>query len=458
MTNMPGEISTAPKRALARRAAGARGFTLVELLVVMLITMFVLYAATQTLGSLVIQFKQQARVTETNISSMLGLEVLRRDLHAAGYGLPWGDASTTTTLAGFPYAEASDADQFMYDHNALLPSKPSDLNDAPNGAPRAVASKTNAGPNNSDLLAIKSAKAAINRAAGKFHMLYTDGTTGVYNTPSDNLCPNTVPNNTCVAGASDLAIVLSPDPTETSTSMTLVSASTPFASNMAGLDNPNITRLVYGIDSRGPASTPEALSALRFPFNRADYYISYRNVPERCAHNSDLNPGPGQAGFDTAHPPTDRTNLANPGTGVLVKTVLDQKDGDYWFEGQDTTQADEMPIEECVADFKVIYGLDLTGNGIITYDANTLTSGYDAAAIRSYVREVRVYVVRHEGTFDPKFTFDTDPSTPAIDSNPVINVDEMGLSGTLDLSAMDPRWQNFRWKIDRLVEKPVMLR
>ena len=464
MEKVSEKIAAGPRR--RRMMAGASGFTIVELLVVMLITMFVLYAATQTLGSLVIQFKQQAKVTETNISSLLGLEILRRDLHAAGYGLPWGDASTSTTLAGFPYLEADPAVQFMYGGGGLLPFTPSQLNDAPNNAPRAVASGPlvgfiGPGPNGSDYLAIKSARAAINRAAGKFHMLYRDGTTSLYNTPADNLCPNAVPNNTCVAGASDWAIVISPDPTETSTSMTLVSAGTQFAPTLAGLNNPNITRLVYGIDSRGPTSTaPEPLTALRFPFNRADYYISYRNVPEKCAHNDNLNPGPDQAGWDPAHPPTDRTNLTNPGTGVLVKSVLDQTDGDFWFAGQDFTQAEELPIMECVADFKVIYGLDLSGNGTgavaSDYTNPPLTEGYDAATIRSNVREVRVYILRHEGAFDPKYLYDTDPTTPALDSNPVITVDERG--DTLDLSLMDPRWQNFRWKIDRLVEKPVMLR
>ena len=381
-------------RATMTRRGRASGFTLAELMIVMLITMFVMYAATHTLGTMVVQFKQQAKISETNIASVLGLEVLRRDLHSAGEGLPWVDSLNGSNLAGFPYNEAVNGSQLMYGAGAQLSFDSASLNDSTtSAAPRAIATgamlspSVGPGPNGSDYLAIKSARVAINRSAGKVHALYTNGNTNAYSAATENLCPNTVPGNQC-NGMSDWAIVISPDPLNGTSTSRLISSGIKFASTMS-FPSANacktIACIVIGIDNRG------ALASLRFPLNRADYYISYRNVPEKCAHKSDLNPGPGEAGFDAGHPPSDRTNLAEPGTGVLVKVVLDQADGDYSFASPTVPDVpDEIPVQECVADFKVVYGLfNLDGTGNITYDDGTLVGSYDAAAIRGFVREVR---------------------------------------------------------------------
>jgi hypothetical protein len=76
--------------------------------------------------------------------------------------------------------------------------------------------------------------------------------------------------------------------------------------------------------------------------------------------------------------------------------------------------------------------------------ANTLT----AAQIRGQIKEVRVYILAHEGQKDPDFEFQDNPVT----------VGEFGLGR--DFNFVDngiTDWQNYRWKVYTLVVKPTNL-
>lgn len=452
----------------------SRGFTLVELMVVMLITMFVLYAATQTLGALVIQFKQQAKITDTNISSILGLGILRRDVHSAGYGLPYSDRSDYDSANNNDGRAGGSPIPYTFQTASYLevpagggvqnyPGIAADnYNDAATSPPRAVVSGVGVGPNGSDYLVIKSMSVAANPAAGKFHILRTDGTVSTNSPTSLNLRPT------------DRVIVLSPD----LNSYTLIlSAGTYFSpfdndaatanvnNNLSPFSTANLARIIYGVDGN---SGDNGTETLRAPFNRADYYISYRNVPERCAHQDMLNPGPGMPGFDPALPPSDRTNLANPGTGVLVKTIMDHKEGDFNSEVDNAfTIPLEIPLLDCVADFKVIYGLDTDNIESIDTRTDGVTAipgfpvGWTGSAFdMRQVREVSIFILAHEGAFSPDFQYTADPDG---DGNPnTVDVGENGLGDVginiFDVSNMDQRWQNFRWKVYKLVDKPAALR
>ena len=65
------------------------GFTLIELLVVVAILGLVLAGISDLFISLLGQYKQQGKISESNIEGIIGLELLRQDLERAGYGLPW---------------------------------------------------------------------------------------------------------------------------------------------------------------------------------------------------------------------------------------------------------------------------------------------------------------------------------------------------------------------------------
>ena len=120
------------------------------------------------------------------------------------------------------------------------------------------------------------------------------------------------------------------------------------------------------------------------PFNRADYFISKIDesgnniVPKRCAAD----------------------------TGVLVKATVNHSDGTFTY----------LPLLDCVADMQVIYCLDTTGDGRCdTLHADPATGTIDsysddltaltAQTIREQVKQVRVYILAHEGQKDTTFTY-----------------------------------------------------
>lgn len=82
-----------------------------------------------------------------------------------------------------------------------------------------------------------------------------------------------------------------------------------------------------------------------------------------------------------------------------------------------------MPLLDCVADMQVIYRLDMDDNGLAGTFANADGSSVssdendngsvsnvqatmkDAALLRDRLKEVRVYILAHEGQSDSFFTF-----------------------------------------------------
>jgi hypothetical protein len=171
------------------------------------------------------------------------------------------------------------------------------------------------------------------------------------------------------------------------------------------------TNVVYGI---APATT----GALRMPFNRADYYVRIpaSNFPVRCAN----------------------------GTGILYKGTVNHADG----------LMTETPLLDCVANIQVVYGLDTDANGSIDTPANDINA-LTAAQIRAQLKEVRVFILAHEGQRDPNYTFGnfmpagvcgatcirvgTTPALPAIGR-------DVDISGITD-------FQMYRWKVYTLVVK-----
>jgi type II secretory pathway pseudopilin PulG len=156
--------------------------------------------------------------------------------------------------------------------------------------------------------------------------------------------------------------------------------------------------VIYGID-------PD--TNLRMPFNRADYYIQRpASIPQACA----------------------------PNTGILYKASINQGDG----------ARNPEPLIDCVADMQVIYRLDTNNDGAIDSTVNDI-SGLTAQQIRERVKEVRVYILSHEGQSDMSFRY----------RNSTITVGEFGAGRTFNLSStIGSGWENYRWKVSTLVVKP----
>ncbi|NWF51737.1 MAG: PilW family protein [Nitrospirae bacterium] len=377
------------------------GFTLIELMITMIAFIIVIASVSSIFLALVNQFKQHSKIAETNLEGLTGLEVLRQDIENAGYGLPWNITGISDT----------DGDGNLWDelpnYNEAIGTA-SIYNDASQNAPRAILSGNNVGFNSSDYLVIKSINIATYDNCKKWTTLSTSGTRTW--TPSrENVNRNdddTINNNVRV-------ITLAPGSTDTD-SRSLVSGAAAFFTTFSSVTaapwqptDTTETRLVYGVD---PSTN------LRMPFNRADYFISNANVPQRCA----------------------------PNTGVLVKAVVSHDDGDFDIDEDGTD--DFIPLLDCVADMQVIYRRDTDGDGTAdntTDDISALT----AQQIRDQVKEVRVYILAHEGQRDINYTY----------TNNSVTVGEFGLGSNFDLTTIT-NYQNYRWKVYTIVVNPSNLR
>jgi hypothetical protein len=176
-------------------------------------------------------------------------------------------------------------------------------------------------------------------------------------------------------------------------------------------NDPNGVRyLVYGLNLNDTISRP---------FNRTDYFILTTNVPSHCA----------------------------PGTGVLEKATLNQGGTGFTF----------FPIVDCVADFQIVYHLDTDEDGGSDTEVNADgLNGLTAEQIRDRVKEIRCYILTHEGGLDRSYTYPND----------TINVGEIDTDGTtllfgrnFDLSEdIAGNWANYRWKVVSMTVAPKNLK
>jgi len=398
------------------------GFSLVELLLTMTVFVLAIAAATSIFVPMMTQFKQQSKISESQVERLVGLDILRKDIEQAGYGLPW------VIPAGVNYQEtvADMATGWVErDYNDGPPTNPprgGELGDPASNPPGAIRNGNDvAGTlNTSDVLVIKATSIAINDAAVKWTYV-TGAPTGlphfinIWGSPLEDL------NN------GDRAIVLIPMRGETNQRI-LVNYLGNFMLlfNAGGLPNafvPSTERdvyLIYGVDSN---------TNLRMPFNRADYYVERPagagEMPPRCAQN----------------------------TGILYKGIVNQADGN------------KTPIRliECVADMQLIFGWDADEDGDFDPGSGDAyledLNIYTAQEIREHLKEVRVYILAHEGARDIGYNFSgfsTDPGACATCVE-VGDVDIIGFGRYFDL-AIIPDFEDYRWKVYTVVVKPANLR
>jgi prepilin-type N-terminal cleavage/methylation domain-containing protein len=353
------------------------GFSLIELMVALSVFIVAIAASSNIFLTLLGQYKQQSKITEGGMEGIVGFGILKNDVLHAGDGLPW-------IITGGYASESVGAQYSVYNDTGTVP--------------RAVVSGDGdgAGIASSDILVVRALNLGSNDASQKWTLMSGAGTTRTWSYGEDLV-------------ATDRVIVVDPGGTDGSQrellGMTTFSGASAFASTSE-------TYIVYGVDD----------SAVRMPFNRADYSLSTVGVPVQCAG----------------------------GTGVLVKGEVSHADG----------SVSELPLVDCVADLQFVYGLDTDDNGTIDrYLDDIDIPMYDAATIRAQLKEIRIYVLSHEGQRDTRFNFDADPGTSGVQSSITVGETLLTVSHgrTVSLPAVTSNWSDYRWKTHTLVIKTESL-
>jgi type II secretory pathway pseudopilin PulG len=382
------------------------GFTLVELLIVMVLFMGVIMISTSAFNTILTSAKQQMKSSEGNVQGIVGLEIFKSDLESAGYGLPW--------QLGFVgnWDESTVADNNLA--NGIKPTDYNDKNNAsddPNKVPRGIQSGTASGAaeweNGRDYLVVKSTSVGMNATSKKWSYINGfDTSSSIKEWGSDDLVEK------------DRVVTLD------SKNRRLIAVSASDFSYIVPAKNGGVFEppvgyrplqdtdvyLVYGIGYWNDTST-----TLRVPYNRVDYYIkrptSGDDISTRCA----------------------------PGTGILYKSDLNHSDG----------KVTRYPLLDCIADMQVVYALDTNADGGVDFHGNEDELNLlSAETIRKRLKEIRVYILTHEGQKDNSFSY-TGGST--------IQVGEFGKGRLYDLSKLEnigTSWKNYRWKIYTIVVIP----
>jgi prepilin-type N-terminal cleavage/methylation domain-containing protein len=291
-----------------------------------------------------------------------------------------------------------------WDLNGSSYTEPAPLGDASN-PPRAVGS-IDGGTDNSDYLVIRSARVGMADAAGKWTTLRSGPLVRNWGSPNDDLA------NT------DHVIVISPgDAINPSRVLLTPQAGSPFGDNGASLSlyvsvDTHWTNIVYGIDN----------ISLSRPFNRADYYIAN----------------------DSAYPPTYDTPVhCASNTGVLVKTV----------RAHDSDARTPLPLLDCVADMQVTYGLDTDADPATPLVLGNNLSSLTADAIRTQLKEVRVYILAQVGQRDRSYRYPADNVYLGPPGGAALGIGrnfDFTTSGIAD-------FRNYRWKVYGIVVQPKSL-
>jgi prepilin-type N-terminal cleavage/methylation domain-containing protein len=413
-----------------------RGYTLVELLVVMAIFIIIIIIATKAFESIVRIAGHQTKTAASQIEGIVGLEMMRTDLAHAGYGLPW-----QFQLAPNAYNEVDGSPAANTGIAATT------LNDVPPAVPRAiVAAATGVGGSvpgshylviKSGLLALKSANSSVGRW-GK--LIYATGggvntsTINRINDISTDLRDGTAaaPNN-----VQDRVITIRSEFTNLGGENKVLVMSA--AGNNFSYAVPNGFLPDAGFQPADEYQTLTAYgisdTALRMPYNRSDYYIS--------------------------RPPSNDPNFkipdfCNSGTGVLFKAVADHAGG---------YGTNIYPLLNCTGDMRVVYYLDMDDDGnpqtyanaanganfATSEGANTANINATLAApdlLRQRLKTAYVYILSHEGKKDTGYSY------PVSDTNSVITVGppDMPAVGNVWTEAalvtqFGSDWRNYRWKV-----------
>jgi prepilin-type N-terminal cleavage/methylation domain-containing protein len=408
-----------------------RGFTLIELMVVLVVFSIVLTLIAQSFAVILKQGAKLFRSEDSNIEGVIGLEMLRHDLSQTGFGL-------ASERSGVPYI------------GEALAGVSASLNDTPYGdftgparpivalegvSAGACSTATTGQPDNqgynlipcSDYLSIKATTLGSSTAAQRW----------TYLNYSSNSSPRWFPNSWKASAGNpqtgDSVIALQRDLATspiTTTMITPPGGSFYFQYSATAFNNissqAQTTVNVFGLNSVAP----------RMPFNRVDYFVA--TPPNRA----------------------QMSQMCAPNTGVLYKATLNNTNGTS-KDGLLTY----MPLLDCVAGMQVVLGWDFTGTGLIDTWSNAdgtaqIGTGNVAAAllpannesaatgqsIRNNLKMIKVYILAQDGRLDTNY------QSPS----PILAGESNETSITLPngYNIAGNGWTHYRWKLYKIIVTP----
>jgi prepilin-type N-terminal cleavage/methylation domain-containing protein len=387
------------------------GYSLVELVVVILIFGVVMTLISASFNRIVASSGQILKTAETDIGGLIGLELLRIDLGYAGFGLPWalGGAFYSGEAKTHPVNGNANTDAALFNDSSANP-------------PRAFATQNNLGFNYSDYLVMKGTALGTNSTARRWSYLgYSSSGAMVKQSKSE---VELVPGNGDRVIALNIGMKGGQPVRELVTNGS--SFSFTFDNPLPAAFQPGSGQDRYQVFGIAPAPTDptDASDIITFPFNRVDYYIG---LP------SDLN----KLSSTCAH-----------GTGTLYRGIVSQK-GNF----------KPYPILDCVADLQVIFTLDTSNDGSNWHTDDI--SSYDAAGVREHVKEVLVYILAQQGKKDTGYSYPvTDPDNAIVlGERPPPGGKPLGsVWKTSDLVAtFGADWLHYHWKLYTIAVQPQNL-
>lgn len=419
---------------MTRKTANNKGFTIIEIMVAMVIFLIVLAIATGGIIN-ILQFGVRTFRSEvSNTEGIVGLEILKHDLQATGYGLFYNESDVPTYLEASNQLAITNAPQISYDS----------FNDGSASAattkqPRLLAASndtngicTTDACQKPDYLVLKSTSLGNSLASQKWTTRDGSGETRLSN-----------------FNANDWVVVL--DETEHTYIDMLTFNNIPMP-----VTSKRYT--VFGLDD------PAATTAPRAPFNRVDYFVRRdADTPATCS----------------------------PASGRLYRAIMSQKDGKFKETpimdcvadmqvvfGINTTANPETDLSVqhfAHADFSTTLIRDDAKKGEETFYP-TDENSKDPNWLRGRVKLVIIYLMVQDGPKDLKFTNDNPPASeldrhimlgaaydPAPNDpndlskltsfNKYINLYNgyTRLPGGATKSPNTDNYRNYRWKVYRVV-------
>lgn len=394
-----------------------KGFSLIEMIIVMAIFVVVIALTGDAFNRVISKALSQTKTAESNIAGVVGLELMRVDVESAGYGLFWSFMNS----APVDYEEAAENPGLLLnDFERTYTTDPTQ-----NQVPRPVVSINNnvfadssvvlAG---TDVLTIRALSVATNAAARKWSYIESEVQ------PTVNINPQKREWSTEKLDDSDRVILIQPIVSMKPVNQLVVSPTgiwTAAFNNYTTIGKPTVYNdaekksdayIIYGVKVFSDSKEP------RMPFNRADFYVrrpanseyGFIRLPQRC----------------------------NPSSGVLMKGFVGHTSGVY----------DELPLMECVLDMQVVFAL-LTPGSSMTTDAADI-SAMTPKEIREQVKEVKVYILTHDGGRDISYTY----PNATIGVGPGDGVTS-GTGNTYDFAAKGvTNWKNYRWRVYQIIGRP----